>query len=344
MADSKQPILIIGAGIAGLTLAQACRKENIPCRLFERDENPSSRGAGWGLTLVHSLPAFKALVPEDILARLPETYVNIEAVNAGERGNFTYFDLSTGEAKWRSPPAERIRVSRRRLRTLMLTGLDLEWNKILQKVDSDDSGVTATFSDGTSVTGSMLVACDGAHSIVRREMHPSNHDTYKLPVRFIGAGVIYPESKIKEIRKLDPYFLQGSDSRTDAFLWFSFLEVPGDHEAPGSKENGEKLYRCQIMTSWPYRDGFFGRVDPSDVPNTDFGQLIWMKSISADWAEPFRSIVQDIPEDSEIKVSDNIIESVHEVSWVEALAISQMFCPRDERLSYVQQPTQCRCL
>lgn len=313
MATPPQPILIIGAGIAGLTLAQACRKENIPYRVFERDETPASRGAGWGLTLVQSLPAFKSLVPEDILARLPETYVNTEAVKAGERGNFIYFDLSTGAARWKSTPAERIRVSRRRLRDLMLTGLNLEWNKDLKDVVSDDSSVTATFSDGTSVNGSILVACDGAHSVVRREMHPSDHETYQLPVRFIGAGVMYPESKIKEMRKLDPYFLQGSDPRTDVYLWFSFLEMPGDYDAPPSDEHGEKLYRCQIMTSWPYRDGFFGRVDPSDVPNTDVGQLIWMKSISAEWAEPFRSIVRNIPDDCEVKVSSrsslsNVIE------------------------------------
>lgn len=175
MATSTQPILIIGAGIAGLALAQACRKDHIPYRVFERDESPSSRGAGWGLTLVKSLPAFKSLVPEDVLERLPETYVNSEAFKSGERGNFVFFNLSTGEAKWKSPPAERIRVNRRLLRNLMLTELNLEWNKVLKKVVSDDDSVTAIFSDGTSVTGSMLVACDGAHSVVRREMHPSRY-------------------------------------------------------------------------------------------------------------------------------------------------------------------------
>jgi 2-polyprenyl-6-methoxyphenol hydroxylase-like FAD-dependent oxidoreductase len=176
MDTPTQPILIIGGGIAGLTLAQACRKEHIPYRLFERDESPSSRGAGWGLTLAQALPAFKNLVPEDIITRLPEAYVNTEAFKAGEHGNFTFFDLSTGEAKWKVPPAERIRVSRERLRNLMLTGLNMEWNKTLTNVVCDDSSVTAFFHDGSSANGSMLVACDGAHSVVRSKLHPSDHN------------------------------------------------------------------------------------------------------------------------------------------------------------------------
>lgn len=304
MANSQQPILIIGAGVAGLTLAQACRKDNIPCRVFESDESPSSRGAGWGLTLVQSLPAFRSLVPEDIVERLPEAYVNAEAKKAGEEGHFIYFDLSTGEAKWKAPTAERIRVSRRRLRNLMLTGIDVQWNKGLKDLTSNENGATAFFKDGTSATGSMIVAGDGAHSVARRKLHPEDHENYQLPIRFIGVGVNYPESKVKEVRKLDPYFFQGSDPRTDVFLWFSFLELPGDQDALDDAENGEKMYRCQVMTSWPYREGFFGRVDPSNVPNTDVGQLIWMKSLSAEWAEPFRSVVQDIPDDAEIKVRD----------------------------------------
>lgn len=55
------------------------------------------------------------------------------------------------------------------------------------------------------------------------------------------------------------------------------------------------------MVSWPYREGFFGRADASNVPNTNMGQLSWMKALSADWVEPFKSIVQNIPIDSEIE-------------------------------------------
>ena len=298
ISTMTQPILIIGAGISGLTLAQACRKQNVAYRLFERDTSATHRSAGWGLTLNWSLPTFKSLIPEDVLTRLPETYVNKAAVDAGERGSFTFFDLSTGEAKWNVPASERIRVSRERLRKLMLTGLEVEWGKNLTDAQRlTDSGVKAVFDDGTEVEGSFLIACDGANSVVRKVCHPEAHETSQLPVRFIGAGVHYTEAQVAEMRKLDPYFLQGSDPRTDAYLWFSFLNTPSD---PLSSEGKEGTYYCQIMTSWPYRAGFAGRADPTDIPNTKTGQLSWMKFLAENWAEPFRSVVQNITQDSEV--------------------------------------------
>ncbi|KAI5362513.1 putative FAD-binding domain, FAD/NAD(P)-binding domain superfamily [Septoria linicola] len=296
-----QPILIIGAGISGLTAAQALRKEGIPCRIFERDQSPFARAAGWGLTLNWALPAFRSLLPEDILLRLPETYVNADAVRADQKGNFTFYDLSTGEAKWKVPAGERIRVSRERLRNLLLTGLNVEWDKNVGGVTKKSSGVTISFFDGTSATGSFLIACDGAHSLVRRLVYPNKHENFQLPMRFLGAGVDYPESQVRALRRLDPYFMQGADPRTDAYLWFSFLETPGDPGCPENDAHGESMYHCQVMVSWPYRAGFFGLADPSGIPNTTASQLSWMQAVSSMWAEPFRSVVQNIPTGSQVK-------------------------------------------
>ena len=293
----SNPILIIGAGISGLTLAQACRKHNLPYQLFERDSSATHRSAGWGLTLNWALATFRALIPDDILERLPETFVNKEAVDAGEKGSFTFFDLSTGEAKWNVPASERIRVSRERLRMLMLTGLDVQWSRNLVEVQKTQDGVTAVFADGTSTTGSCLIGCDGANSQVRRLCHPTKWQNDQLPVRFIGAGVHYPEDKITGMQELDPYFLQGSDSKSDVFLWFSFLNTPSD---PNSGEGEDDKYYCQIMTSWPYRSGFKGDRTPIEVPETKAEQLAWMKSLAKDWKEPFRSIVLHIPPESEV--------------------------------------------
>lgn len=125
MASADKPVLIIGAGISGLTLALGLRKAGIPYQIFERDSSLSARSAGWGLTIHWALPAFCELLPDDIKTRLPETYVNRDAVEKGENGSFTFFDLSSGEAKWKVPAAVRIRVSRDRLRRLLTTSVDV---------------------------------------------------------------------------------------------------------------------------------------------------------------------------------------------------------------------------
>ncbi len=47
----KPHILIIGAGIGGLFLAQFLRKKGVSFEIFERDESASARGQGWALGL-----------------------------------------------------------------------------------------------------------------------------------------------------------------------------------------------------------------------------------------------------------------------------------------------------
>lgn len=123
-------VLIIGAGITGVVLAQALRKHGIAFTIFERDRDVSARGRGWGLTIHWSLDTFISLLPQHLVDRLPETYVDPEASKQGENGNFLFFDLRSGETRWKVPPNKRIRVSRERLRALLLDGLDVQVTRI----------------------------------------------------------------------------------------------------------------------------------------------------------------------------------------------------------------------
>lgn len=44
-------VLIAGAGLGGLTLAQALRKQGISYEIFERDANRDARFQGWAIAL-----------------------------------------------------------------------------------------------------------------------------------------------------------------------------------------------------------------------------------------------------------------------------------------------------
>ncbi|OBT80687.1 hypothetical protein VF21_00411 [Pseudogymnoascus sp. 05NY08] len=299
MTSSSPHTLIIGAGITGLVLAQALRKRHaadapttpLPFTIYERDPNPTHRGAGWGLTIHWALPDFESLLPADLLARLPETFVDTAAVAEGLTGNFLLFDLQDGSERFRVPPNTRIRVSRERLRRLLMDGLDIQWSKTIADIDTTTPGaVTASFTDGTTATGTHLIGADGSHSRVRTFLAPSP-ENHILPVRLLGASVPYSFARCAPIRDLDPFFFQASDPATDAFFWFSFLSVPTD---PAEDRV------CQILVSWSFRKGFLGREEPVDTP-AQGERVAWMKEVTKGWVEPFRGIVADIPEGAEVK-------------------------------------------
>ena len=119
-------VLIIGAGIIGLILAQALRSHSVPFTIYERDPDPSYRGRGWGLTIHWALDTLLFLLPQNIIDRLPETYVDSVAVAVGKKGAFPFFDLRSGERRWQLTSPNRIRVGRERLRRLLMEGIDVK--------------------------------------------------------------------------------------------------------------------------------------------------------------------------------------------------------------------------
>jgi len=119
-------VLIVGAGITGLLLAQALKKAGIAFSVYERDPTPTHRGAGWGLALHWALDTFLSLVPQELQDRLPETYVDPVAAAKGDNGRFPFFDLSTGEARYENLSPRRVRLSREKLRRLLMNDLDIQ--------------------------------------------------------------------------------------------------------------------------------------------------------------------------------------------------------------------------
>lgn len=133
---SNTHILIIGAGITGLTLAQALQQRNqsnpsleaITFSIYERDTHSLSRGAGWGLTLHWALEQFKQLLPPHLVDRLHEAYVDKDAVAEGEFGSFKLFNMQTGKNDFLTPPSDdvRNRFAREKLRKLLMDNLDIQ--------------------------------------------------------------------------------------------------------------------------------------------------------------------------------------------------------------------------
>ncbi|KAK0386553.1 hypothetical protein NLU13_6388 [Sarocladium strictum] len=309
MATRGSPVIIVGGGITGLVLAQALTKRSIPFVIYERDPDPLYRGKGWGITIHWALKSLLDLLPQHIIDRLPEAFVDADATKNGENGKFLFFNLRTGEALWQVPPAKRIRMGREKFRRLLMDGIPINWNHTFESFEHTANGsVNVTFntpSGLSTVNGCIVVGCDGSRSLVRQCLFPiaDDHTNHRLPVRLLGASAIYPDSLASTVRKLDPFFFQGGDPETSAAHWFSFLD------SPSTSGRGDDSRDCQILVSWPFRSGFMGRDEPLEIPPRGPERVKLMKTISSSWADPFRSIVENIPEDAEIK-------SIHLEDWV----------------------------
>ncbi|MFD2415075.1 flavin-dependent oxidoreductase [Amycolatopsis pigmentata] len=171
-------VVVVGAGIAGLTAALRLHQEGIDCELYEQSARIGELGVGF-----NALPhAIKELAELDLLDKLDEAGVRtreliyahrlgheIMRVPCGIEAGFSFpqFSLHRGRLQgvlWR---AVRERLGERAVRT----------GHRLVGFEQDAGGVRARFADphggapGT-VDGDVLVGADGIHSVVRSVLFP----------------------------------------------------------------------------------------------------------------------------------------------------------------------------
>ncbi|HEY2793150.1 MAG TPA: FAD-dependent monooxygenase, partial [Micromonosporaceae bacterium] len=179
-------VVIIGAGLGGLCLAQGLRGAGIDVTVYERDAQAVARQQGYRIHvdadgragLAHNLPAelyqlFLATAGRaDVHTPLFDSQLNLLAESLGE------------------PHDEPLVADRLTLREVLLTGIEdaVRFGHRCTGYSVDNDRVTARFADGGSVTGDILVAADGVNSVVREQYLPH--------ARIVDAGVRQITAKV----------------------------------------------------------------------------------------------------------------------------------------------------
>jgi 2-polyprenyl-6-methoxyphenol hydroxylase-like FAD-dependent oxidoreductase len=192
MSSRPLHVLIVGGGIGGLCLAQGLKKAGVSVAVYERDRTPDSRVQGYrinisptGSTALHDC--------------LPQALWEVLVATAGEPGRGIAY--STGAMRELAivgqdePPVDpadpatgRHAVSRITLRTLLRAGLDdvVHFDKEFVGYGRTSEGkVIATFADGSTAIGDVLVGADGSRSRVRAQLLP---DAERIELPAIGIG------------------------------------------------------------------------------------------------------------------------------------------------------------
>ncbi|OBZ69051.1 Zeaxanthin epoxidase, chloroplastic [Grifola frondosa] len=299
------PVLIVGAGIAGLMLAQCFRQRSIPYLIFERDESPMSREQGWGLTLARALDPLLASLPSDIRKDIFTCQVD-QSKWDNDTGTFIFIDTTTLEPKYKVPPTKRLRVQRDKLRGLLMRDVDILWSKRFMDVSIVDDGVVATFEDGSKYKGCFLVGADGAQSAVR-PLVADNPSLSPLPIRMLGTKATLTSDQAEPLQQIDPLLFQGGDPRTGTFIFISVFDKTL------CQDSDEVTYTYQFCLSYPVLPS--STVEPHTSKDTTStpSLLETLKSLAEPFHPALRRPFLSLPSDS--KVVPITIADWDAVSW-----------------------------
>jgi 2-polyprenyl-6-methoxyphenol hydroxylase-like FAD-dependent oxidoreductase len=189
-------VLIIGTGLGGLCLAQGLTRAGIEVELFERDATPWDRPQGYRLHLeadaLNSVreiltPEGLALFNATAMLTAPFTTILTTRLDVAKRFPTDDGQDPTHWPEFVSDFPVHANVDRATLREILLDGLadSIHFGKRFVSYESVAEGVTATFADGTTAYGDILVGADGVRSAVRAQRAPN------LSIMDAGVQAIY---------------------------------------------------------------------------------------------------------------------------------------------------------
>ncbi|HEV3499911.1 MAG TPA: flavin-dependent oxidoreductase [Bradyrhizobium sp.] len=172
-------IIIVGAGIGGLTLGLALHAAGIPCRIFE--SAPEIRPVGVGINLLpHATKELAGLGLEADLAKV--AIATKDAAFFNRFGQLIYREPLGRAAGYQHP---QFSIHRGDLQMVLLDALvaragrdRLATNHHCVGVEQDEAGVSVHFSDGpgragrSTIRGRAAIACDGINSAIRKQFFP----------------------------------------------------------------------------------------------------------------------------------------------------------------------------
>ena len=246
-------IIVVGAGMGGLTTALAMRQAGYDVEIYDRVK--ALRPAGAGISLwSNGVKVLNRLGLGHEIARI-----------GGPMEQMAYYQGKTGELLTRfslSPLVERVGqtpypVARTDLQQMLLSALGadrVQLNKRCVAVEQTATSATAIFEDGHRATGDVVVGADGTHSIIRT--YVLGQPTERRYVGYVNWNGLVPVSEqLAPANSWDIYVANGQRASVmpvgdDRFYFF--LDVP----LPKGTDNNPDTYRRELS------EHFAGWADP----------------------------------------------------------------------------------
>lgn len=260
MQDLK--MIIIGAGMGGLTTALAMRQAGYEVEVYDRVSE--LRPAGAGISLWSN--GVKVLNRLGLGAEIAAIGGRMERMayysKAGEC--LTDFSLAPLVERVGQPPYP---VARTDLQQMLLTALGpqtVQLNSRCVAVEQDETGATAIFAEGRRVTGDVVVGADGAHSILRS--YVLGEPRQRRYAGYVNWNGLMPVSE--ELGPANSWVIYVGDGQRASLMpvgndrFYFFLDVP----LPKGLESSPETYREALsgyFAGWaPPVQNLIQRLDP----------------------------------------------------------------------------------
>jgi len=165
------PVLIVGGGIGGLTLALSLHQVGIACRVFEAAPEIKPLGVGINL-LPHGM---RELTELGLQARLAT--VAIETRELCFYNRYGQFIFKEPRGRFAGYDWPQLSIHRADLHRILLeetrSRLGADSVVLNKKCISVAEPAEVKFEDGSSVSGSCVIGCDGIHSTIRKLLFPN---------------------------------------------------------------------------------------------------------------------------------------------------------------------------
>jgi FAD-dependent urate hydroxylase len=187
-------IIIVGAGIGGLTTHLVCKRAGFDVEHYERQ--PQLGPAGAGIVLwPNGVKVLLTLGLGEQLGRIGHTLQRVVTrTNKGE----PLTEMPVGELE-RKLGAPVYPVSRTDLQSVLVDAVGpgaLRLGARCIRVDQTPGSATAYFEDGRTATGDVVIGADGIHSVVRQAVVGLVEPRYTGMVNWVGLianGGLQPE-------------------------------------------------------------------------------------------------------------------------------------------------------
>ena len=243
-------VVIIGAGLGGLSLAQGLRQAGIPCQVYERDPSPEFRKQGYRLHIDGAGDtALRAVLR-------PELHELFRATAGRALPHTNVYDERLRLLTRLEDEGTHLNVNRFTLRQILLHGQEVAYGKRFTHHATDEDGVTAHFADGTSARGSLLVGADGINSAVRQRHLPHAEVVDAGLVHLYGRIPLTPDTRALFAPEMFAVFsmMVGPDRTMAGFAPVDYPEPVADACArlvPDLRlRDAEPYMTCSVGARW----------------------------------------------------------------------------------------------